>query len=299
MNVMSLAYYNTIRSQGYEHRGFNFVRTIMDMHVFVGNMSYVMDFTILENVKANIDPSLLQVVFGRPFMETTKVILSDDDVRRGCERACNLESGFYKGIEKLGPLYRRDTKRIDLEIPFGVGSGTTNGGVTLRMLSNSSIWVGLPLVYPVIYQMSPKRKSTFEASAMTHDAIKKLVADNVATALEAQANNPNSDIDIPRQYLYSRLLSLIVSLVIFKGPISRLSSLRILLIRTLQKCGIGATKGTLHKFEQRSKPFIPPNQVVMSANDDFSLHDDEELSLHDDGIFEWICTSIQKEESHC
>ncbi|GJS53164.1 hypothetical protein Tco_0626526 [Tanacetum coccineum] len=42
--------------------------------------------------------------------------------------------------------------------------------------------------------MSPKRKSTFEASAMTHDAIKKLVADNVATALEAQANNPNSGI---------------------------------------------------------------------------------------------------------
>ncbi|GJX02131.1 hypothetical protein Tco_0186044, partial [Tanacetum coccineum] len=46
--------------------------------------------------------------------------------------------------------------------------------------------------------------------------------------------------------------------------------------------GIKPAKGTLHKFEQRSKPFIPPNQVVMSANDDFSLHDDEELSLHDD-----------------
>ncbi|GKB16134.1 hypothetical protein Tco_0850057 [Tanacetum coccineum] len=46
--------------------------------------------------------------------------------------------------------------------------------------------------------------------------------------------------------------------------------------------GIRATKGTLHKIEHRSKPFIPPNQVVMSANDNFSLHDDEELSLHDD-----------------
>nr|GFA35956.1 protein kinase-like domain, concanavalin A-like lectin/glucanase domain protein [Tanacetum cinerariifolium] len=95
------------------------------------NMSYVMDFTILENVEANIDPSLSQVIFGRPFVETTKlildeeqglitftygirevtfktpnkdlemddlnceghdlllskVILSDDDVRSGCERA--------------------------------------------------------------------------------------------------------------------------------------------------------------------------------------------------------------------
>ncbi|GKD85604.1 hypothetical protein Tco_1356758 [Tanacetum coccineum] len=39
------------------------------MHVFVGNMSYVMDFTILENIKANIDPSLSHVVFGQPFVE--------------------------------------------------------------------------------------------------------------------------------------------------------------------------------------------------------------------------------------
>ncbi|GJT61779.1 hypothetical protein Tco_1005312 [Tanacetum coccineum] len=58
MNVMSLAYYNTIRSQGYEHKGLNFVGIGMDMHVFVGNMSYVIDFTILENVEANIDPNL-------------------------------------------------------------------------------------------------------------------------------------------------------------------------------------------------------------------------------------------------
>ncbi|GJY71650.1 hypothetical protein Tco_0475353 [Tanacetum coccineum] len=35
MNVMSLAYYNSIRSQGYEHRGLNFVGIGMDMHVFV------------------------------------------------------------------------------------------------------------------------------------------------------------------------------------------------------------------------------------------------------------------------
>ncbi|GKC20243.1 hypothetical protein Tco_1022393, partial [Tanacetum coccineum] len=35
--------------------------------------------------------------------------------------------------------------------------------------------------------MPPKRTSTFEAPAMTQAAIRKLVADNVATALEAQA----------------------------------------------------------------------------------------------------------------
>ncbi|GJU93281.1 hypothetical protein Tco_1318037 [Tanacetum coccineum] len=47
------------------------------------------------------------------------------------------------------------------------------------------------------WMMPPKRTSTSEASTMTHVAIRKLVADNVTTALKAQAatmastNNPN------------------------------------------------------------------------------------------------------------
>ncbi|GKC87548.1 hypothetical protein Tco_1148197 [Tanacetum coccineum] len=69
MNIMSLAYYNSIRKNGYEYMGRNFVGLGRDMHVFVGNMSYVMDFTILESNEANIDPSLSNVVFGHPFVE--------------------------------------------------------------------------------------------------------------------------------------------------------------------------------------------------------------------------------------
>ncbi|GKF43895.1 hypothetical protein Tco_0130447, partial [Tanacetum coccineum] len=69
MNIMSLAYYNSIIKSGYEYRGRNFVGLGRDMHIFVVNMSYVMDFTILENIKTNINPSLSHVVFGRPFVE--------------------------------------------------------------------------------------------------------------------------------------------------------------------------------------------------------------------------------------
>ncbi|GJX53666.1 hypothetical protein Tco_0282035 [Tanacetum coccineum] len=69
MNIMSLAYYNSIRKNGYEYMGRNFIGLGRDMHVFVGNMSYVMDFTILESIEANIDPSLSNVVFGHPFIE--------------------------------------------------------------------------------------------------------------------------------------------------------------------------------------------------------------------------------------
>nr|GEV31274.1 zinc finger, CCHC-type [Tanacetum cinerariifolium] len=69
MNIMSLAYYNSIRKNGYEYMGRNFAGFGRDMHVFVGNMSYVMDFTILESIETNIDPILSNVVFGRPFIE--------------------------------------------------------------------------------------------------------------------------------------------------------------------------------------------------------------------------------------
>ncbi|GJZ41248.1 hypothetical protein Tco_0588134 [Tanacetum coccineum] len=69
MNIMSLAYYNSIRKNGYEYRGRNFIGLGRDMHVFVRNMSYVMDFTILENIETNIDPSLSHVIFGLPFIK--------------------------------------------------------------------------------------------------------------------------------------------------------------------------------------------------------------------------------------
>ncbi|GJS08978.1 hypothetical protein Tco_0365774 [Tanacetum coccineum] len=69
MNIMSLAYYNSIRKNGYEYMERNFVGLGRDMHVFVGNMSYVMDFTILESIETSINPILSNVVFGRPFVE--------------------------------------------------------------------------------------------------------------------------------------------------------------------------------------------------------------------------------------
>ncbi|GJZ05034.1 hypothetical protein Tco_0538309, partial [Tanacetum coccineum] len=124
-----------------------------------------------------------------------------------------------------------------------------------------------------ITKMPPKRMPISEAPVLTHATIEKLVAHSVATVLEAQAaimastNNPNSKprkTPVARKCAYKKFTS--YQLFYFNGPTS----------------GIRATKGTLHKIEHRSKPFIPPNQIIMSAHDDFSLHDDEELSLHDD-----------------
>nr|GEY50232.1 reverse transcriptase domain-containing protein [Tanacetum cinerariifolium] len=66
--------------------------------------------------------------------------------------------------------------------------------------------------------MPPKMTSTSEASAMTHAAIRKLVADSVATALEAQAtmmastNNPNRNFrprktHVARKCTYEKFMS--------------------------------------------------------------------------------------------
>ncbi|GJT37094.1 hypothetical protein Tco_0936959 [Tanacetum coccineum] len=75
MNIMSFAYYHTIKN-GYEYMGRNFVGLGRDMHIFVGNMSYVIDFTILENIETNIDPSLSHVIFGRPFVEIARLAIN-------------------------------------------------------------------------------------------------------------------------------------------------------------------------------------------------------------------------------
>ncbi|GJS30905.1 hypothetical protein Tco_0491525 [Tanacetum coccineum] len=69
MNIMSLAYYNSSRKSEYDYKGRNFVGLGRGMHIFIGNMSYVIDFTILESIETNIDPSLSHVIFGRPFIE--------------------------------------------------------------------------------------------------------------------------------------------------------------------------------------------------------------------------------------
>ncbi|GJZ72441.1 hypothetical protein Tco_0636292 [Tanacetum coccineum] len=77
-----------------------------------------------------------------------------------------------------------------------------------------------------------------------------------------------------------------------EGKVDSSKSLNAGLIVTVRK--ILATKGTLHKIEHRSKPFIPPNQIIMSANDNFSLHDDEELSLHDDASLDGSVPATNK-----
>ncbi|PWA71303.1 retrotransposon Orf1 [Artemisia annua] len=80
INIMSRAYYNLIKRDPLGFRMLpntryisNFVGRVKGLHVFIGNFTYVTDFVIVEDIRPVIDDFLTQVVFGRPFVEASKM----------------------------------------------------------------------------------------------------------------------------------------------------------------------------------------------------------------------------------
>ncbi|GKC89712.1 hypothetical protein Tco_1150361 [Tanacetum coccineum] len=86
---MSLMMYNWIMRRKLEPREdlnrevSNFTRRVKGMHIFIGNFTYVSDFTIIEDISSIIDPRLSQVVLGKPFIEVSNMThdLSSEVVR--------------------------------------------------------------------------------------------------------------------------------------------------------------------------------------------------------------------------
>ncbi|GJZ86481.1 hypothetical protein Tco_0658091 [Tanacetum coccineum] len=91
----------------------NFMGRIKEMHVFVGNFTYIIDFMIVEDISSIIDPRLSQVVLGKPFIEISNmthdppegVVRNEEDKRRGVEYVMGKILGFYKECLELGPEY--------------------------------------------------------------------------------------------------------------------------------------------------------------------------------------------------
>ena len=77
---MTRAYYKLIKKEPLEFRMLpnsryisNFVGRVKGLHMFVGNFTYVTDFVIVEDIRPVIDECLTQVVFGKPFVEASKM----------------------------------------------------------------------------------------------------------------------------------------------------------------------------------------------------------------------------------
>ena len=51
----------------------NFIGRVKGLHVYVGNFTYITDFVNVEDIRPVIDSCLSQVVFGKPFVEASKM----------------------------------------------------------------------------------------------------------------------------------------------------------------------------------------------------------------------------------
>ncbi|GKB32356.1 hypothetical protein Tco_0871757 [Tanacetum coccineum] len=56
------------------------------------------------------DPERSELTSDGHDLLSSRIILSEDDYDRGCERPFDLESGFYKDVNKLGPEYQAGTE---------------------------------------------------------------------------------------------------------------------------------------------------------------------------------------------
>ncbi|GJY53479.1 hypothetical protein Tco_0445143 [Tanacetum coccineum] len=69
------------------------------MHIFIGNFIYVLKFMIVEDISSIIDPSLSQVVLGKPFVEISNMT---HDLSLGVVRFTNgTEEIAYKMPHKI------------------------------------------------------------------------------------------------------------------------------------------------------------------------------------------------------
>ncbi|GJT95882.1 hypothetical protein Tco_1091400 [Tanacetum coccineum] len=125
--MSELAYHRKLDPREETNRGVsNFTGKIKGMHVFVGNITYVLDFMIIEDISSIIDPRLSQVVLGKPFVEISNmthdppegVARNEEDKRRGVEYMMRKILWFYKECLELGPEYLTGVADED-EVTFG------------------------------------------------------------------------------------------------------------------------------------------------------------------------------------
>ncbi|GKC01225.1 hypothetical protein Tco_0987361 [Tanacetum coccineum] len=67
--VMSKKFHNSIMKDKMVYKGNNVVGALMNVHIFVGTLSVVTDFAVLENMAAYRDEGMGDVIVGEPFLK--------------------------------------------------------------------------------------------------------------------------------------------------------------------------------------------------------------------------------------
>ncbi|GKB54065.1 hypothetical protein Tco_0904818 [Tanacetum coccineum] len=73
MNIATRKAYNTIMVEGLESTGRNLVAIVRDGYVFVGSLTYVTNFEVLEDIGEFIVSDMADVVMGRPFRAVSQI----------------------------------------------------------------------------------------------------------------------------------------------------------------------------------------------------------------------------------
>ena len=102
INIMSSSVYNDIvktrlgprKDPKYPGGVCNFVGRVKGLRVFVGNFTFVTDFMIVEDLANVIDCRLSNVVFGKPFVEESK--LEYDEIEGTIRFASNTDRITYR-----------------------------------------------------------------------------------------------------------------------------------------------------------------------------------------------------------
>ncbi|GKC60093.1 hypothetical protein Tco_1087691 [Tanacetum coccineum] len=91
---------------------------IKGIHVFIGNLAYVVDFMIVEDISSIIDPRLSQVVLGRPFVEISNMTHDPPEgvVRfiKGTDEVAYKMPHKIKQYDSLSDLEKEHTKSVYL-----------------------------------------------------------------------------------------------------------------------------------------------------------------------------------------
>ncbi|GJU66846.1 hypothetical protein Tco_1253105 [Tanacetum coccineum] len=96
VNMMSRKFHNSIIKNKMVYKGDNVVGALMNVPIFVGTLSVMTDFAVLEDMDAYRDDGMGDV--------------SEKDMKNGISHAYQKLKGFYKGVLNLGPNYIRDAK---------------------------------------------------------------------------------------------------------------------------------------------------------------------------------------------
>ena len=80
VNIMTRTYYNWVMKKQLNFRMMpgknwisNFAGRVKGVHVIIGNLTYEIDFMIVEDTRPVIDACLSQIIFGKPFFEATRM----------------------------------------------------------------------------------------------------------------------------------------------------------------------------------------------------------------------------------